>query len=132
DLSESYDAFRRELGECRNAEVIDFDPVSDPDVVIQVVLDLRMIQGTKAEGRDTATVAVAAKVSGFDRHGVLVWGDDVVVYSPRLRTNGAYAARLLAAAAAANRQAARTLVHRLCGQLPRAVAVTMAAASLRG
>src|SRR5262245_15659233 len=28
DLSESYDAFRRELGECRNAEVIDFDPVS--------------------------------------------------------------------------------------------------------
>jgi hypothetical protein len=118
DTTESYDTFRRALAECRNAEIVDLEPDSNADVVLRVELEPRMIQGSKAQGKDTATVAVIAKVSGFDRHGVLVWGDDVVVYSPRFSINGVYAARLQAATSAANADAAATLVHRFCGRLP--------------
>jgi len=118
DASESYETFRRELAECRNAELVDADPGSDADVVLRMRLEPRMVQGSKAEGRDSATVAVTAKVNGFDRHGVLVWGDEVTVYSPRFSINGVYTTRLRAATVAANEQAALALVHRFCGQLP--------------
>src|SRR5262249_48827060 len=106
DLAESYDTFRRELTDCGRAEIVD----GDADVLVGVEVDSRLVQGTKAEGKDTAKVAVTAKVSGFDRHGVLVWADDVAVYSQRFSTNGPYSTRMRAAMGPAVDHAAWSLV----------------------